>query len=73
MNARSLAHGPMPPRCALGRTVPTTFEAEAIKRNGWVDQGVLVIAIDDPRLGWHERALVRALGDKLYGRKETAR
>lgn len=73
MNARSPAQGPMPPRCALGRTVPTTIEAETIKRNGWIDQGVLVIALDDPRLGWDERALVRALGDKLYGRKDQVR
>jgi hypothetical protein len=69
---RPLPHGPMPPRCALGRTVPTTIEADAIKRTGWRDHGLLVIAVDDPRLGWDERALVRALGDKLYGRKDTA-
>jgi hypothetical protein len=56
-----------------GGTVPTTIEAEAVKRNGWRDQGLLVVAVDDPRLGWDERALIRALGNKLYGQKDLAR
>lgn len=49
------------------RTPPDT-----IKRNGWRDQGVLVVSADDPRLTWPERELVHQLGRKLYGdRKET--
>lgn len=69
---------PLPPepsprlRCALGRAATTSFEADAVKRNGWRDHGLFVIAIDDPRLGWDERAVVRALGDKFYGRKDQA-
>ena len=42
---------------------------EAIKRQGWREQGVLVIAEDDNRLTWPERELVRQLGVKLYGRR----
>lgn len=48
--------------------------AEQVKQDGWRDQGVLVIAIDDQRLTWPERELVRQLGQKLYGplrRKEA--
>jgi hypothetical protein len=38
-----------------------------VKRTGWQDQGVLVIAETDPRLTWPERELIRQLGAKLYG------
>ena len=45
---------------------------EQVKRHGWHEQGVLVIAEDDQRLTWPERELVRQLGAKLYGkRRET--
>jgi hypothetical protein len=37
------------------------------EKDGWRDQGVLAISIDDERLSWPERELVRQLGDKLYG------
>jgi len=31
---------------------------------------VLAVAIDDDRLTWPERELVRQLGEKLYGKRE---
>jgi len=42
---------------------------EEIKREGWRQQGVLVVDPNDDRLSWPERELVRQLGDKLYGHK----
>lgn len=42
--------------------------AEQVKQDGWREQGVLVIAVDDQRLTWPERELVRQLGQKLYGK-----
>ena len=45
--------------------------ADEIKREGWREQGVLVVSADDPRLAWTERELVHELGRKLYGRRET--
>ena len=50
-------------------------DAEQVKRDGWQEQGVLVIAETDHRLTpdqvrgrlWPERELVRQLGAKLYG------
>lgn len=50
------------------RTAP-----EHIKRDGWREQGLLVVAEDDHRLTWPERELIRQLGDKLYGRREEER
>jgi hypothetical protein len=41
-----------------------------VKREGWREQGVLAVAIDDERLSWPERELVRQLGEKLYGKRE---
>ncbi|MBM3555584.1 MAG: hypothetical protein FJX47_08530 [Alphaproteobacteria bacterium] len=44
-------------------------DAEHVKRDGWKEQGVLVIAEDDRRLTWPERELVKRLGAKLYGER----
>ncbi len=48
-----------------------------VKRDGWREQRVLAVSIDDARLTWPERELIRQLGEKLYGDrnqpKETRR
>lgn len=46
---------------------------DQVKREGWREQGVLAVSIDDHRLTWPERELVRQLGDKLYGPRQTAK
>ena len=40
---------------------------DEIKREGWREQRVLAVSLDDARLSWPERELIRQLGDKLYG------
>ena len=40
---------------------------EQVKRDGWREQGVLVIAENDDQLTWPEREMIRQLGEKLYG------
>ena len=40
---------------------------EQVKREGWREKGVLVVAANDDRLTWPERELIRQLGEKLYG------
>lgn len=65
--SRTLPGAPREPRCALGRMVPTTVGAEPIKAASWRDHRLLVVALDDPRLGWADRELVRSIGEKLYG------
>ena len=45
---------------------------EAVKREGWQEQGLLVVSPEDERLSWPERELVRQLGEKLYGRRPEA-
>lgn len=46
---------------------------ETIKRDGWQGQGILVVSVDDARLSWPERELVRQLGTRLYGQRTEAR
>ncbi len=44
-------------------------DPEAVKRDGWRDQGLLAVSLDDHRLTWPERELVRQIGDQLYGKR----
>ena len=46
---------------------------EDVKRDGWRDRGLLAVSIDDQRLTWPERELVKQLGEKLYGKRDAAR
>ncbi len=55
-------------RCALGRTT-SREDPESIKRQGWQEQHILVIAESDDRLDFVEREFVRQLGERLYGEK----
>jgi hypothetical protein len=44
-------------------------DPEQVKREGWREQGVLAVSLDDDRLTWPERELVRQLGERLYGKR----
>lgn len=57
-----------PYRCALGRTSQRE-DPDSIKRDGWRDQHILVVAESDERLDFVEREFVRRLGERLYGEK----
>ena len=46
--------------------------AEDVKQDGWLEQGVLAVSVDDDRLTWPERELVEQLGARLYGRRQDA-
>ncbi len=49
----------------------TRRSPEQVKREGWREQGVLAVAVNDERLTWPERELVRQIGEKLYGKRTT--
>ncbi|PPB81375.1 hypothetical protein LV82_01422 [Albidovulum inexpectatum] len=42
-------------------------DPDEVKRDGWRKQGLLAVSLDDQRLTWPERELVRQLGERLYG------
>jgi hypothetical protein len=56
-------------RSPLGCHLPKRIDAEAEKRAGWREHGILVVTEQDPRLSWPERELIRQLGVKLYGER----
>jgi len=47
-------------------------DADRVKRDGWHEQGMLAVLVDDQRLTWPERELVDQLGTRLYGKRRTA-
>ena len=48
-------------------------DPEQVKRDGWHEQHMLAVSLDDHRLTWPERELVRQLGEKLYGKLPALR
>jgi hypothetical protein len=44
-----------------------------VKRDGWREQGLLAVSVDDKRLSWPERELVRQVGEKLYGSRNEGK
>jgi hypothetical protein len=48
-------------------------DPEQVKREGWHEQHMLAVSLDDHRLTWPERELVRQLGEKLYGKLPVIR
>ncbi len=59
---------PHSPRSCLARFIPDRMDVEQKKRDGWLDHGILVVAANDPRLGWPEREMIQHLAQKLFGR-----
>jgi hypothetical protein len=51
------------PTREIGRQIDT----EAIKRHAFNNQGIVVVKLDDPRLSWDQREIVKQVGQKLYG------
>ena len=46
-------------------------DSERVRREGWKEQKLLAVSLDDDRLSWPERELIRQLGEKLYGKPEV--
>lgn len=51
----------------------TRRSADDVKRDGWLEQGVLVVRADDSRLTWPEREAVHQIGSRLYGERQQTR
>lgn len=58
-------------RCPLGPMQPEPPDLEAVKREGWQSQHILVVAEDDWRLDFVDRQFIRRLGERLYGAKDN--
>ena len=60
------------------RFTPTGYggnrrDPDQVKRDGWHEQHMLAVSLNDHRLTWPERELVRQLGEKLYGKLPEVR
>ena len=64
----------MTPRipCALGKVQLPTMDAEQVKRDGWVHQGILVVKAGDGRLDTLQQAAIISIGNMLYGKRNPA-
>jgi len=47
------------------------ISSEEIKRDGWRQLGILVIAVSDSRLTQTEKEQLCRIGEKLYGQAEN--
>lgn len=56
-------------QCYLGKHIPKDMDKEAVKRDGWQQEGILVVSIDDPRLDMIGREFVKRCGEQLYGKR----
>ena len=54
-------------RCPLGNAQPSPPDVDAIKRNGWRNDHILVVHATDERLDFVEREFIRRIGERLYG------
>lgn len=61
----------MTPQCALGRLHVSRQDADQIKRDGWLEQGILVVSATDSRLNWIEQEQIKQIGEKLYGARSS--
>ncbi len=55
-------------QCPLGKCQTPPIDTEAIKRDGWQKHQILVVALDDDRLGMIDREFVKQIGNRLYGK-----
>ncbi len=51
----------------LGRAQPTPMDTEAVKRQGWRKDHILVVNEHDERLDFVDREFIRRIGERLYG------
>ena len=54
----------------LGNVQGPSMDVERIKREGWKNDGILVIKVDDWRLLKNEREFLKKIGDRIYGGEE---
>lgn len=60
--------------CALARLIPPTPASEddlrSMRAAAWHKQGVLAVSLESVTDRW-ERTLLEAIGNRLYGRRQT--
>lgn len=57
-------------RCPLGRLQPNDVDTEHLKRKAYQEYGTIVVGLDDRRIDWVEREVLKRVGDRLYGERK---
>ena len=58
-----------PLKSNLGRMQPKQIDAEKIKCEAFNNDGILVVKVNDERLSWPEKELIKQIGEKIYKNK----
>jgi len=53
----------------LGRMQPEKIDPEKLKQQGWKENGILVVNVNDDRLNWPEKEIIKQIGTKIYKTK----
>ena len=53
----------------LGRLQPEKIDPEKLKQQGWKENGILVVNVNDDRLNWPEKEIIKQIGPKIYQTK----
>lgn len=46
-----------------------TVDYDAMKKNAFHDQDILIVSVTDTNLPWQDRELLISIGERLYGKK----
>ena len=58
-------------RAASGFGPDDQARSQRVCAEAWRQDGILVVRADDPSLTWPERELVRQLGEKRFGKRNS--
>ena len=56
-------------RSPLAKLQNEKIDYEKIKKQGWEQNGILVINVDDERLSWPEKEIIKQIGNRIYQSK----
>ena len=57
--------------CCFDSSPLSTYRVlrEKIKKQGWKENGILVVNVNDDRLNWPEKEIIKQIGTKIYKTK----
>lgn len=53
----------------LARLIPNKPDTEQMKRDGWHQHDILVVALNDERLDFIDRQFIERIGNRIYGER----
>lgn len=50
----------------LSKMQPTQIDQERLKKQAFEKDGILVVNVNDDRLNWPEKEIIKQIGNKIY-------